>query len=274
VIVSICNINEMQLPFFLVSPFKNIVNFTNRFTHWKGIQWKRIPWKRILWKKPKYFWSFLLIISIVFTTVGIFWQIPALRSGLRAGYQSLETKIMGSFVTTKTVITDIKDTSKNDLLLRQLADRVTILEQENVLNRQSYQENLTKIDQLKQQLTATLASLDQADQAFLKEEEAWLAAVKKVDLSSTSLNSSPVPTAPPISTSPIPNNPGPTVTRININTATLAQLDSLPGIGPSYAQRILDYRTKNGDFKSVDELDNVSGIGPTTVDKIRDLITI
>lgn len=61
---------------------------------------------------------------------------------------------------------------------------------------------------------------------------------------------------------------------ININTAPLEALDSLPGIGPSTAQAIIDYRTENGDFTSVDELDNVSGIGPAILENIRDLVTV
>jgi competence protein ComEA len=49
---------------------------------------------------------------------------------------------------------------------------------------------------------------------------------------------------------------------LNLNTATVADLDALPGIGPVLAQRIVDHRTAHGPFTSVDQLDEVSGVGP------------
>jgi competence protein ComEA len=61
---------------------------------------------------------------------------------------------------------------------------------------------------------------------------------------------------------------------ININSATLEELESLPGIGPSLGQRILDYRDENGPFRSVDELLNVSGIGEKRLADIRDKVTV
>lgn len=61
---------------------------------------------------------------------------------------------------------------------------------------------------------------------------------------------------------------------VNINTATLEELDSLPGIGPTIAQRIIDYRTENGPFSTIDEIMDVSGVGPATFDEIKDLITV
>ena len=63
--------------------------------------------------------------------------------------------------------------------------------------------------------------------------------------------------------------PDPTDTRVDLNTATLEQLDSVPGIGPVTAQKILDHRRKIGRFTSVDQLLDVSGIGTKTLEKIR-----
>jgi competence protein ComEA len=62
--------------------------------------------------------------------------------------------------------------------------------------------------------------------------------------------------------------------KIDINTATAEQLDSLPGIGPAFAQRIIEYRETNGPFKSIEDITLVSGIGDATFAKIRDLITV
>jgi len=62
--------------------------------------------------------------------------------------------------------------------------------------------------------------------------------------------------------------------KVNINTASSGQLEELPGIGPSLAQRIVDYRRKNGTFSSIDEIDNVEGIGPGKLESLRDLVTI
>lgn len=61
---------------------------------------------------------------------------------------------------------------------------------------------------------------------------------------------------------------------VNLNTATVEQLEALNGIGPSKAQAIVDYRKKNGNFKTVDELNNVPGIGDKTLAKLKPEITV
>jgi competence protein ComEA len=59
---------------------------------------------------------------------------------------------------------------------------------------------------------------------------------------------------------------------VHLNSATIEQLDTLPGVGPVTAQKIVDYRQKHGAFTSVDELDAVPGIGPARLDELRDLV--
>jgi competence protein ComEA len=61
---------------------------------------------------------------------------------------------------------------------------------------------------------------------------------------------------------------------ININTATIQELETLPRIGPAVAQRIVEYREASGPFPDVEALTNVSGIGPSTLDELRELITV
>ena len=61
---------------------------------------------------------------------------------------------------------------------------------------------------------------------------------------------------------------------VNINTANESALDSLPGIGPTYAQRIIEYRVANGGFKTIEEIKNVKGIGDKTFEKFKDKITV
>jgi len=62
--------------------------------------------------------------------------------------------------------------------------------------------------------------------------------------------------------------------KININTASAAELETLPRIGPAVAQRIIDFRTKNGAFKRIEDIMKVQGIGEKIYQNIKDLITV
>ncbi|MTD58864.1 ComEA family DNA-binding protein [Amycolatopsis pithecellobii] len=82
-----------------------------------------------------------------------------------------------------------------------------------------------------------------------------------------------VPAAPDVARAdgpPTPGNPA----KLNLNTASVEQLDALPGVGAVTAQRILDWRTQHGTFTSVDQLQEVDGIGPAKFARLRDLVTV
>jgi competence protein ComEA len=81
--------------------------------------------------------------------------------------------------------------------------------------------------------------------------------------------------APPVPVgSSAASGPGvaPTAGPVHLNTATVEQLDELPGIGPVTAQKIIDYREQHGAFSSVDDLDAIPGIGPARLEQLRELV--
>ena len=80
--------------------------------------------------------------------------------------------------------------------------------------------------------------------------------------------------ASPILSTPMPEVVTSTTELINLNTASALELEALPGIGPTTAQKIVDYREQNGPFINAEDIINVSGIGPGTYERIKDLITV
>lgn len=66
----------------------------------------------------------------------------------------------------------------------------------------------------------------------------------------------------------------PAAAAMNLNTATQAQLETLPGIGKSTAERIIEYRQKNGGFKKVEDLMNVRGVGEKSFLKLKPMLTV
>jgi competence protein ComEA len=64
------------------------------------------------------------------------------------------------------------------------------------------------------------------------------------------------------------------IAAVNINTADVKALETLPGVGAAKAQAIVDYRTSHGKFKSIDELKNVKGIGDKIIEQIKGMVEL
>jgi competence protein ComEA len=80
--------------------------------------------------------------------------------------------------------------------------------------------------------------------------------------------------APPAAAGTAPAEPGAAAAAgpVRLNTATVDQLDELPGVGPVTAQKIVDYRSEHGAFSSVDDLDAIPGIGAARLEQLRELV--
>ncbi|HEY3161556.1 MAG TPA: helix-hairpin-helix domain-containing protein [Vicinamibacterales bacterium] len=93
-----------------------------------------------------------------------------------------------------------------------------------------------------------------------------MAAITAIALSATALSAQ--------SKAPVPKPTATAAAPVNLNTATPEQLATIPGVGPKMAERIIDYRQKNGGFKKIEDLMNVSGVGEKSFLKMKPLITV
>lgn len=112
------------------------------------------------------------------------------------------------------------------------------------------------------------ADLTNINLAYILEDGEKIYVPKKgEEISNNSSATSQTSSYTTFSSSTLKNN------KININKATQTELETIPGVGPSTALKILDYREKNGKFSKIEDIKNVSGIGDAKYEKIKDYIT-
>lgn len=134
----------------------------------------------------------------------------------------------------------------------------------------------TKIDGLKNHIsfgstTASTKKTGRKEKSATASSQAATGASETAQSSTTQSARSLSATGRSSATSGTPKKTGPTEP-ININTASLEELETLPGIGPTRAQAILDYRQQNGNFESIEDIQKVKGIKEGEFSKIKDMI--
>jgi comEA protein len=192
---------------------------------------------------------------------GIAW-VPALHA--QAG--AAKRLVLGDDSPPVTIIT-------NDEKSAEFAEKVALLEKQMGDLQAARKEDAILITQLRDDYQKAVAEVGAAHDTFAKEADQVQTLLKASKSKSSTSESESANTT----TSSDTKKDDTTTTKskkISINKASASELDSLPGIGPAYAQRIVDYRNEHGPFKSIDELDNVSGIGSATIEKLRDLVEL
>lgn len=115
------------------------------------------------------------------------------------------------------------------------------------------------------------AKREQVAAVYQRQEEEAPAAESRAPRPPETATTAPKPKA---ATAPQPKVSAPPSGKIALNTATVSELEGLPGIGPSLAGKIVAYRTQHGPFKRIEDLEKVSGIGPKLLERLRPYLVL
>jgi len=245
------------------------MNISDTFTRWGDYVYRR--WDLVVfWLKEKRSWLIAGLVAVLVSGCGVaaYWH----RENLRTFAQHVLRVPQLAMV--KLAPTPQLDTAQLAVLEQRVDD----------LNRQ-YQADSTYRQQLTTDFQAAMQQVSGTNDQLVKQGQQLSQAVQDVQAEVQTLSGAGVvpvvgtaasdsSAASTLDTSSPSASSSPVATKININTASADQLDTLPGIGPSYAQAIITYRMQHGPFKTIQDITNVTGIGDATFKKLQDQITV
>lgn len=228
---------------------------------------------RFFMKHRQYWWIVAIAAGFIALTALSAVFVPSVRSRALWGYRYGRSVVLGDVMDPDTIpatVTPLPSPETTTALkdqVQHLEEKVAALEYTNAQYR-------TVTNEIQDNVKSVIVEVAKTNDLLDKRQSEWLATLKRIQDTPqgssevSALNeSSPSGSLTSASTQPSDG-------KINLNIATAAQLDTLPGIGPAYAERIIAYRKEKGNFTKVDDLTNVPGIGPATLEKIRNLIEL
>lgn len=160
--------------------------------------------------------------------------------------------------------------TKKDMLIRDSPQIILQLRKQIAEKDKQIQENTSTVLKLRSENETITSKNDELRKQLTKNESDIVGLQKQIAEMQAIIDSYLIPKSPPVNLEP--PQPKPVPSFLNINTASIEELDKLPGIGPSKAKSIIDYREKHGKFDSVEDITKIRGIADKTLENLRPFI--
>lgn len=230
-----------------------------------------IQYTPLVEKVKKYWWVAVLIVFGV--AVGVVLAIPQSRA---FAYEKV-TAFHRAFSGTDPSAAASGEVDPAMAQVQQLTEQVNQLQDQLNSYAQQYVADQKSLADVQSQFQTATSDVAAATATFQKQQQQWEQSLKQLGVTVTSdsnVFATPRPTTSSTSETQSTESPVVASGKINLNRASLAELENLPGIGPAYAQRIIDYRNQKGAFKKIEDVMNIKGLKDALFAKIKDKIEV